>query len=226
MQPLKQWGPTAKPFVRYRARYRLGLGIETTQLTRLVDPLRLRINSFVGRADHHGLKGADFLEVVDRHVQLGSSLRGAVIRATDETGGLPALAVVLLHCKTGAPLDAPEIIADAAGHASDDAFLIRSIVAAGAGGPAASFALQRAAWALRERHAIRLERRTQAAQAMFSARILSWLPVVFGTIMAVTNRSVRGAYFGGVAGLACLVVGILLNVAGRRWMTRVTCSFA
>ena len=226
MQSLKQWGLTAKPYVRYRTRRRLGLGSATTQLNRLVDPLLDRIESFRNGSDHRGLNGADFLEVVDRHVQLGSSLRGAVIRATDETGGLPALGVLLLHCKTGAPLDAPEIIADAAEHEADEAFLIRSIVAAGAGGPAASFALQRAAWALRERHAIRLERRTQAAQAMFSARILSWLPVVFGVIMAVTNRSVRGAYFGGVAGLACLFVGILLNVAGRRWMTRVTCSFA
>ena len=221
-----QWCPTLKPYVRYRARRRLGFGLETKRLNRLVDPLLVRIKSFRGDSDHAGLKAADFLEVVDRHIQLGSSLRGAVIRATDETGGLPVLAVLLLHCKTGAPLDAPEIIADAARHEADEAFLIRSIVAAGAGGPAASFALQRAAWALRERHAIRLERRTQAAQAMFSARILSWLPVVFGAIMAVTNRSVRGAYFGGVAGLVCLFVGILLNVAGRRWMTRVTCSFA
>lgn len=172
------------------------------------------------------VRGADFLEIVDRHVQLGSSLRGAVVRAADEcSGGPTALRVLLLHCRTGAPLDSEEVIADTSMLKDDDAFLVRSIIAAGAGGPAASFALQRAAWALRERQAIRLERRTYASQAVFSARVLSWLPVVFGMVMAFTNRSVRSVYLGGTAGIACLTIGLVLNVAGRRWMRKVTCSF-
>lgn len=173
------------------------------------------------------LRGADFLDLVDRHVQLGSSLRGAVVKAAEEAHEAPeALRVVLLHCKAGAPLDDDEVLKDASSRSSDEAFLVRTIVAAGAGGPASSFALQRGAWSLRERHAIRRERRTYAAQAMFSARILSWLPVVFGVIMALTNHSVRAVYFGGIGGLTCLAVGLGLNVAGRRWMRSVTCSFA
>jgi Flp pilus assembly protein TadB len=61
---------------------------------------------------------------------------------------------------------------------------------------------------------------------VFAARVLSWLPVVFGVLMILTNGSVRSAYFGGVAGLVCMVVGLGLNVTGRKWMKRITCSFA
>jgi Flp pilus assembly protein TadB len=174
------------------------------------------------------LQAAGFLDTVDRHVRLGSSLRGAITAAATECD--PSLSetirVLLLHCRTGAPLDDDEVLADAAQRPSNEAFLIRSLVAAGAGGPGASFALQRAAWALRERHAVASERRMYAAQSVFAARVLSWLPVVFGVLMLLTNGSVRSAYFGGVAGFACVVVGIGLNVAGRKWMKRITCSFA
>ena len=180
-----------------------------------------------GSAVEPALIAAGFLDVVDRHVQLGSSVRGAIVSASVECD--PALSdtlrVLLLHCRTGAPLDDDEVLADAAGRPTNEAFLVRSLVAAGAGGPGASFALQRAAWALRERHAVASERRMYAAQAVFAARILSWLPVVFGILMIATNDSVRSAYFGGVAGLACVVIGIALNFAGRRWMRRITCSF-
>ena len=160
-------------------------------------------------------------------MQLGSSVRGAIVSASGECD--PALSdtlrVLLLHCRTGAPLDDDEVLADAAGRPTNEAFLVRSLVAAGAGGSGASFALQRAAWALRERHAVASERRMYAAQAVFAARILSWLPVVFGVLMTATNGSVRSAYFGGMAGLACVVIGVALNFAGRRWMRRITCSF-
>ena len=174
------------------------------------------------------LHAASFLDVVDRHVRLGSSLRGAVtIAATDcDPSLMETLRVLLLHCRTGAPLDDDEVLADAARRPSNEAFLVRSLVAAGAGGSGATFALQRAAWALRERHAVASERRMYAAQSVFAARVLSWLPVVFGVLMILTNGSVRSAYFGGVAGLACMVVGLGLNVTGRKWMKRITCSFA
>lgn len=194
-----------------------------------VEPMRLRPSRFA-RAERvdTALSGAVFLETVDRHVQLGASPRGAIQSAADNAD--PALTdtlrVLLLHCRTGAPLDDEEVLVDAAGRNDDEAFLVRSLVAAGAGGRAASYALQRASWALRERHAIRAERRTHAAQAVFAARILSWLPVIFGVMMAATNDSVRSAYFGGPVGIFCVAVGVALNVAGRRWMKRITCSFA
>ena len=171
---------------------------------------------------------AGFLDVVDRHVQLGSSLRGAIVSASTQCD--PSLSetlrVILLYCRTGASLDDEEVLADAARRRADDAFLVRSLVAAGAGGPGTSFALQRAAWVLRERHAVASERRMFAAQAVFAARILSWMPVVFGILMVATNGSIRSAYFGGTAGFVCVVVGVALNIVGRRWMRRIACSFS
>lgn len=155
------------------------------------------------------------------------TVRGAIQSAVGDCD--PSLSdtlrVLALHCRTGAPLDDEEVLDDAARRSSDEAFLVRSLVAAAAGGSAASFCLQRAAWALRERQAIRAERRAHAAQAMFAARVLSWLPVVFGLIMATTNGSVRAAYFGGPPGFLCVIVGLGLNVTGRRWMRKITCSF-
>ena len=189
---------------------------------------RGRIRWFPGRRVGDDTEyGAAFLDVVDRHVRLGSSVRGAIQAAARECDPSldETLRVLVLHCRTGAPLDADEVLDDAAGRPSDQAFLVRSLVASAAGGNAASFCLQRAAWALRERQAIRAERRAHAAQALFAARVLSWLPVVFGLVMAVTNGSVRSAYFGGPVGVLCVVVGVGLNVAGRRWMRRITCSF-
>lgn len=174
------------------------------------------------------LEAAAFLDAVDRHLRLGSSLRGAIQATVGEshsTALVDPLRVLLLHCRTGAPLDDPEVLEDAARRSTDEAFLIRSLVAAAAGGAGASFALQRASWALRERHAIRTERRMFAAQAVFAARVLSWLPVIFGVLMSVTNSSVRSAYFGGPFGLVCVVGGVALNLVGRRWMRRITCSF-
>lgn len=182
---------------------------------------------FTRRTDNDTSFGATFLDVVDRHVRLGSSVRGAIQAAGNECDPSlnEPLRVLLLHCRTGAPLDDADVLDDAARRPADEAFLIRSLVAAAAGGNAASFCLQRAAWALRERQAIRAERRAHAAQAVFAARVLSWLPIVFGLIMAATNASVRAAYFGGPAGILCVTIGAGLNVTGRRWMRRTTCSF-
>ena len=206
--------------VRMVALRRLAIGDTPT----LALPARFRRKATVEPA----LVAAGFLDTVDRHVQLGSSLRGAIVSASAECDASlsETLRVLLLHCRTGAPLDDDEVLADAVGRPTNEAFLVRSLVAAGAGGPGTSFALQRAAWALRERHAVASERRVFAAQAVFAARILSWLPVIFGVLMVVTNDSVRSACFGGVAGLACVVIGVTLNVAGHKWMKRITCSFA
>lgn len=199
------------------------------RLVEPVDPVRHGVlRSFRDRrTGDDTAHGAAFLDVVDRHVRLGSSVRGAIQAAVGECDRSldEPLRVLVLHCRTGAPLDDDEVLDDAARRPTDDAFLIRSLVAAAAGGNAASFCLQRAAWALRERQAIRAERRAHAAQAVFAARVLSWLPVVFGLVMAATNGSVRSAYFGGPVGVLCVIVGVGLNVAGRRWMRRITCSF-
>ena len=205
--------------VRIIARHRLGI----PTLPKFVHSRWPRSSASVDPA----LDAADFLESVDRGVRLGSSVRGAIIASATQHPNLDdVLRVVVLHCRTGAPLDDDEVLRDAERHQADGAFLVRSLVTANSGGPSASYALQRAAWALRERHAVRAERRAHAAQAVFASRVLSWLPLAFGVMMVFTNGSVRGVYFGRPIGLVCLVVGLSLNFAGRRWMHRIagTCD--
>ena len=215
----RRWVPLPKIAIRVLAIRRLALSIGSTR--------RLSFHRRRNHQDHFLLRAAALVDDVDRNVCLGSSVRGAIQSAvTGSDAELSAtLRVLMLHCRTGAPLDADEVLDDAANRSVDEGFLIRSLVAAGAGGQAASFCLQRTSWALRERHAISAERRVYASQAVFAARILSWLPVVFGGLMAATNESVRSVYFGGPIGLLCVIIGVGLNVVGRRWMKRITCSF-
>ena len=166
---------------------------------------------------------AGFLDTIERNVHLGNSLRGATSVALESVDAAlqPHLQSLALHCRLGAPLE--ELVTDEAlvNTPHDCAFGLYALVAAGAGGTGTSHALQRASWVLRERHAVREERRIQCAQALFSARILSWLPVAFGGAMLATNVSVRNVVFTTPMGLFCVAIGVAFNVAGRRWMKRV-----
>jgi len=163
---------------------------------------------------------ADFLDAVARGVHLGNSLRGSVGIALNDASVVvkPYLQSLALHCRIGAPLE--DLVNDNTTNdlPPDIAFGMYALVASNAGGTGTGHALQRASWVLRERHSVNEERRTQSAQALFSARVLSWLPVAFGATMLGTNSGVRHVVFATPAGLACLVVGICLNLAGRRWM--------
>lgn len=88
------------------------------------------------------------------------------------------------------------------------------------GGPAAE-PLDRVASTLRERAALREERKVQAAAAVLSARMLTWLPVLVATWSVLTSADVRHVLLRTPFGWTCLVVGTLLNLAGRRWTRRI-----
>ena len=166
---------------------------------------------------------AGFLDAVERNVHLGNSLRGAtsLALASVDDDIRPHVNTLALHCRLGAPLE--ELVTDEelANTPPDISFGLYALVAAGAGGSGTSHALQRASWVLRERHSVREERRIQCAQALFSARILSWLPIAFGVVMLATNASVRAVVFTTPMGLICVATGTLCNVLGRRWMKRI-----
>lgn len=70
---------------------------------------------------------------------------------------------------------------------------------------------------LDDRARARAERRVQAATAMASTRLITWLPVVCGGYVIVDNREVRQTLIATPLGWACLVVGAALNIVGRRW---------
>lgn len=179
-----------------------------------------------GAADvPEALACADFLDVVERHVRLGRSLRAGIL---DAHASLPAgslresLEHTVLYSRTGAPLE--ELLAhDRTPYESQDiAFLLQSLVAAAAGGIGTAHALERASWVLRERHVVREERRVHAAQAVLSARVMSWMPIGFGVVMILTSPSVREVVLFSPLGLVCGAIGVALNLLGRRWMGRIT----
>jgi Flp pilus assembly protein TadB len=92
-------------------------------------------------------------------------------------------------------------------------------VAASAGGsPAAP--IDRVAAALRLRAVDRAERASQAAQARLSAHVLTVVPLVMLTLLAIVDADVRAAIAGG-PGAASVGIGLLLNASGWCWMRRI-----
>lgn len=105
--------------------------------------------------------------------------------------------------------------------------LARAVLATVAehGGPAAE-PLDRVAVTLRERAALRDERRVQAAAALWSARLLTGLPLVVAGWSILTSPSVRQVLVATPLGWACLIGGGVLNLAGRRWTAHIIRSAA
>ena len=170
------------------------------------------------------LATADFLDAIERSIHTGHSLRAAV---NDALHILPAhmqvhFQTLALHCRIGAPLEEVLTTAFANDTPADIVFGIQAIVAASAGGVGTRYALERASWVLRERHSVNEERRLQSAQALFSARVLSWLPLAFGTMMVATNPNVRNVLFTTPVGFLCCGVGATLNFTGRWWMKKMS----
>jgi Flp pilus assembly protein TadB len=55
---------------------------------------------------------------------------------------------------------------------------------------------------------------------------MSWMPIGFGAIMLLTSPSVRKVVLFSPLGLVCVVIGVALNLIGRRWMGRITGAVA
>ena len=75
-----------------------------------------------------------------------------------------------------------------------------------------------------ERRHIRLERQTQAATALSSMRMLTYMPVICGLWIVSESESSRTFIFHTAAGYICLGLGITLNVIGRVWSSLIVSS--
>jgi tight adherence protein B len=71
---------------------------------------------------------------------------------------------------------------------------------------------------LRADQRARGEIRAQVAQATTSAALLVCLPVLSAAISAIVDPTVLSVLFSTPAGVVCLVVGIVGEVAGALWM--------
>jgi tight adherence protein B len=163
---------------------------------------------------------AVWCELIARSLRSGSSLTAAVTAETAaESSMADVVEPVIRHVGRG------EALVTALDRAGVDpvtpAGLAFTVLRSCArfGGPAAS-PLERAAATLRARAAVVAEQHAQSAQAQLSARVLTLVPVALLSLLAVTDGKVRAAV-GTPAGVAVVVLGGLLNLAGALWMRRI-----
>jgi tight adherence protein B len=163
---------------------------------------------------------AEWCEQVARGVRAGSSLSHAVVQA-----GAAAPAGATVFQPVVRAITRGRGLADALGELTDadpgsGVGLVVPVLAACAelGGPAA-LPLERVAAVLHGRSAERAERQANSAQARLSARVLTTLPVGVLALLAVAEPAVRTSLTTSL-GVACLVAGAALNLAGWYWMRR------
>ena len=164
----------------------------------------------------------DFLDAIARDVRSGFSLASSFVQCSDQQRddnhwSQPVaqqclrgvvLADALVECAL--PTWTPEI-----------RFASRTLAVASAGGTGVAPALEHSASVLREQQGLKLDRDVQAAQAQLSTKVLTWLPIAVFAWIAITDPIARSFLLSTPAGMCCVATGITLNVAGRKWMSRV-----
>jgi tight adherence protein B len=168
---------------------------------------------------------ADMLDAIAREVHSGYSLTLAFVNTAER---FPNLAwwtePIAVHCIRGHSL--ANAIADTTptNWTADIALATRTLSVASNGGYGIANTLGKSASILREREHIALERRAQTAQIRLSTSFLSWIPLVV-CIWAITQQShTRTFLLHTPLGLLCIAVGLLFNIAGRNWITRIARS--
>lgn len=77
---------------------------------------------------------------------------------------------------------------------------------------------------LRSRRWSREERRTHAASALASIRLLTWLPVVCAVWMIADDADIRRLLLSTPIGWTCTALGVAFNLIGRHWTNRMVSS--
>jgi Flp pilus assembly protein TadB len=159
---------------------------------------------------------AAMLDAITRQVRSGSSLTSALIDAVDQSSPLGQVGRRLAAGRSLA-----DVLADVAPTDADLALTVQALSAsAHLGGPIAA-TLDEAAAVLRERVAARAERRAHGSQARLSARVLTIVPLAFAVWSLVASQRTRDVYLSNGAGGICAVCGLVLNIAGWKWMRRI-----
>lgn len=168
-------------------------------------------------------RSPDPLDVADWCARLaaacrsGATLSGAVRSTAEPVSAAHAVRSVVLALERGTPLSEA---AEAAGRADHLDLALTVIRACALAGSPAAEPLDRAAAALRARAAEAADRATHSAQARLSAVVMTVLPVAMLGLTAATSSSVRGA-LATPAGVTCVALGAMANIAGWRWMRRI-----
>jgi tight adherence protein B len=168
---------------------------------------------------------ADLLDAIAREVHSGYSLTLAFVNTAER---FPNLAwwtePIAVQCIRGHSL--ANAIADTTptNWTADIALATRTLSVASNGGYGIANTLEKSASILREREHLALERRAQTAQIRLSTSVLSWIPLVI-CVWAITQQSnTRTFLLSTPLGLLCIAVGLLFNIAGRKWIARIARS--
>ncbi len=162
---------------------------------------------------------SDLLDATARNLRLGRSMASSLQAAADTSSIKNSVITELVATTTRG-----ESFADATKRLIPTAktneliFALRTIDLAATGGVGGVLALERAAIVLRERSTNINDRQMQASQALLSTKVLSWAPVAVAGWLIATSSSVRNFLILSVSGWVCILFGLSLNYAGRRWM--------
>ena len=190
-------------------------------MARLVSKLPRRRASIRLQSDliHQLSTLSDLLDATARNLRLGRSMASA-LQAAAETSSIKNSVITELVATT----TRGESFADATkrllltARTNELIFALRTIDLAATGGVGGVLALERAAIVLRERSTNINDRQMQASQALLSTKVLSWAPVAVAGWLIVASSSVRSFLILSVSGWVCILLGLSLNYAGRRWM--------
>jgi len=165
---------------------------------------------------------ADFLDAIAREVHSGYSLPLAFVNTAER---FPSLAwwtePISLHCIRGHSLATAIADTSPQNWTTDVALATRTLSVASNGGYGIVGALEKSASILREREHVAHERHAQTAQIHLSTAVLSWIPLVICAWVITRQSHTRTFLLHSPLGLLCIVVGLLLNIVGRKWITRI-----
>ncbi len=171
----------------------------------------------------------ELLESLARSLRAGTSARSAIHQASVVIEGplgqdLNAMVARLEH---GATVEVAMDRWASERHRVHGVRLARAaiVLAARTGGSVAG-AMDGVADTIRGELALQAEVRSLASQAEASALLVALLPVAFGVIAGLADPQMVAYMTTTRVGLACLVVGVALDVGGFVWMRRITSRIA
>jgi len=162
------------------------------------------------------------LEATARSLRSGTSLR---IALSESAGHAPprlrdGLSAVVVAAERGVPL-VDAIDAWATTMTGEGVCLAGAVLALSAElGGAAARSLDGVAATLRHRNAVRREVRALSSQARASAVVIGVAPLGFALVAAAIEPRTIDFLLRTPAGIACLIIGVVLDGVGAAWMHR------
>ena len=165
---------------------------------------------------------ADFLDAIAREVHSGYSLTLAFVNTAERFTNLAWWTEpISLQCIRGHSLATAIADTSLQNLTADVALATRTLSVASNGGYGIVGALEKSASILREREHIAHERHAQTAQIRLSTAVLSWIPLVICAWVITRQSHTRSFLLQSPLGLLCIAIGLLFNIVGRKWITRI-----